>query len=391
MLEVAEPVSEELSQSVINKVVVTGLRGMPGVMGGVESHCEELLPRLRELDPSLEIVVAGRRPYLASRDEQYRGIRVVGLPSPRKQSLEALVSTAIGIAFARGHGAKMVHIHAIGPALLAPLARLLGMRVIMTHHGADYDRAKWGRFARIMLKLGERLGIAAADQVILVSPSLRERLAARWPDMAAKMHYVPNGATAFPDDGTDREHALQSLGLEKDGYVLTVARLVPEKGVDYLIRSFLASSRPGKLVVAGAADHASEYSRSVLEQASDRVILLGAQSRATLRHLYGGASLFVLPSFHEGLPIAALEAASFGVPMLLSDIDGNKDLGLPDSCYFSVGDEAALTDALGKPDDIFRIDSSRLGERFDWDSIAQQTSVVYRRAIEGPAPDSRPA
>lgn len=361
--------------------MVTGLRGLPGVMGGVESHCEELLPRLCRLNPELDIIVAGRKPYLAGAEQDFDGIRVVALPAPRRQSLEAVVSTAASIFFARRRGARFVHIHAIGPALLAPLAKLLGLRVVMTHHGADYDRAKWGRFAKLMLKAGERLGISAADEVVLVSPSLRRRLAARWPKMASKLHYIPNGASALPDDGDERGQVLRRLGLAGGEYVLTVGRLVPEKGLDYLIRSFLASGRPGKLAVAGAADHESLYSRSVMAQADERVVFLGAQPRTTLRHLYQGAGLFVLPSYHEGLPIAALEAASFGTPMLLSDIDGNKDLELPDRCYFRVGDEQALRDALTLPDQSYAVDPELIAKSFNWDVIADQTSAIYRRMM----------
>ncbi len=156
-------------------VAVTGLRGIPGIMGGVETHCEELLPRLSALDLSIEIMVFGRAPYMPAGEQRFGAIRVVPLPAPRKQSLEAIVSTFRGVMEARRRGVRLLHIHAIGPGLLTPIARLLGLKVLVTHHGADYDRAKWGAAARCMLRAGEWASLRMANGVICVAPSMTEQ------------------------------------------------------------------------------------------------------------------------------------------------------------------------------------------------------------------------
>lgn len=362
------------------RLCVTGLRGIPSVMGGVETHCEELLPRIAALDPEIEIIALARSPYVGGKARIYKGVNVIPLPSIRSQSVEAIVSTFAGICYARWHRARLIHIHAIGPGLLAPLARLLGLRVIVTHHGSDYDRAKWGPFAKLMLRLGERASVSMAHRLIAVSPSLAQMLAERYPAAKAKIRYVPNGAPALSEATESRKELLTRLGLEEDGFVLAVGRLVREKGFDYLIEAFRKSGTNRKLVIVGAADHQSEFSRSVLAQADERIVFLGLQPRSVLRHLYESATLFVLPSFHEGLPIAALEAAHCNAPMLLSDIKANRDIDLPERNYFPAGNVAALAAALAQPGKNFAIDGAAIRERFDWARIAAHTLAIYREA-----------
>jgi glycosyltransferase involved in cell wall biosynthesis len=362
------------------RICVTGLRGLPNVMGGIESHCEELLPRVISIDPTVAIRILARKPYVPAAPSVFKGVEIVPLSSTRRQSLEAIVSTFLGVIHARRRNWRLVHIHAIGPGLLAPLARLLGLRVVVTHHGADYDRAKWSGFAKAMLRLGEWAAIKTAHQIIVVSPSLAASLGERFPAARQKIHYVPNGAPGLQGSGEDGQALLASLGLAGRKYILAVGRLVPEKGFDYLIRAFRESASDHVLLIAGDADHQSEFSKNLLAEADDRVRFLGRQPRSVLRTLYEGTALFVLPSFHEGLPISALEAGYCGAPMLLSDISANRDIGLAAENYFPVGDTAALATRLSGAFTDFAVNSHEVRARFDWDVIARQTLEIYKRA-----------
>ena len=347
-------------------------------MGGVETHCEELLPRIAAKAPELEIEVVARRPYVAE-PMSVGGVRVTPQFSTRGQGTEALTSTLVGILYARRRMARAVHIHAVGPGLLAPLARLLGMKVIFTHHGADYDRQKWGTIAKGMLRLGEWLGVRFANAVIVVAPSLAEQLKARFPAQAGRVHYVPNGRTIVANS-SEQKSILKTLNIGARGYVLTVGRLVPEKGFHLLVDAMERAGTGKKLVIVGGAQHESQYSRELSGRASSHVIFAGVQDRATLQTLYENAELFVLPSFHEGLPISALEAGSAGCPLLLSDIPGNRDLGLPQSHYFKAGDVDDLVRALREPLQRYVV-SPHDFVRFDWDQIAAQTLAIYGRAL----------
>jgi glycosyltransferase involved in cell wall biosynthesis len=348
-------------------------------MGGIEAHCEELMPRIAEAAPDLAIEVIARKPYASRMPYEFKGVRVTPLFSTRGKNSEAITSTLMGVLYAFARRARLVHIHAVGPALLSPLARLIGMRLVFTHHGADYRRLKWGRVAKTMLRLGEQLGVRSAHATIAVAPSLAKELRSRFPSQAHRIHYVPNGkpAIAAPANGG----VLSKFGLAERDYVLSVGRLVPEKAFDVLIAAYQATRTQRTLVIAGGADHESPYSRTLLAQAGDNIVFTGALPREQLQELYANAALFVLASSHEGLPIAALEAGSLGCPMLLSDIQPNRDLGLPARNYFEVGNAEALAAGLRKNVADLAVDS-HVFDAFDWDRIAVQTLGIYRAVLE---------
>ena len=362
------------------RVCVVGLRGIPGVMGGIESHCEQIFPRLKALSAQYDITIIGRKPYIADAAYEFQGIRVVPLPAVKNKYLEAITNTTLAVLYARFVlKAEILHIHGIGPALLGPLARLLGMKLVVTHHGQDFERQKWNAIAKAVLRLGERCATTAADRIIVVSKSVTEELRRRNPRLRSRIDYIPNGATEFPESaaGQDEQSILAQFGIEPQRYILGVGRLVPEKGFHDLIAAFLRADPPHKLVIAGAADHEDSYSRSLLRHASDRIRFCGFQSHDVLQVLYRNAALFVLPSTHEGLPIAALEAANLGVPVLLSDIRPNLDIELAPANYFPVGDVGALRRKLLANYDTLRVDRDAIARRFNWGRVSEATGQVY--------------
>lgn len=169
--------------------------------------------------------------------------------------------------------ASVAHIHAIGPALVTPIARLLGMKVIVTHHGRDYHRAKWNWLARLTLRAGEAMALRFANRIIVVSPSLANVLRERHPPCAGRIVYIPNGADH--GDAAPAEHTLQGLGLTPGKYVLGVGRLVPEKRFEDLIAAMRAARPDLKLVIAGAADHRDAYASKLTAQADKQIIFAG--------------------------------------------------------------------------------------------------------------------
>ena len=362
------------------RVCVVGLRGIPGVMGGIESHCEQVFPRLKALAQQYDITIIGRRPYIPGGAYEYQGVRVVPLPAVKHKYFEAISNTALAVLYARFVlRAEILHIHGIGPALLGPLVRLLGMKLVVTHHGQDFEREKWNAIAKAALRLGERCATAASHRMIVVSKSLTEDLWRRNPRVRSRIDYIPNGATEFPEVGSveDEQSILAQFGLEPQRYILGVGRLVPEKGFHDLIAAFDRADPPCKLAIAGAADHEDEYSRSLLRHASERIRFCGFQPKEVLRVLYRNAALFVLPSSHEGLPIAALEAANLGVPVLLSDIRPNLDIDLAPTNYFPVGDIDARKRKLLTDYETFRVDRDAIAGRFDWGRVSEATRQVY--------------
>ena len=357
------------------KIVVTGTRGIPAIMGGVETHCEELFPRVAAL--GYDVTVMRRSSYVADSLTEWHGVKLVDIPTPRKKAFEAIVHTVRAVIAARRLGADVVHIHAVGPALVTPLARLLGMKVVFTHHGPDYDRDKWGTAAKMMLRLGEMLGCRFANRVIVISDVIRNLIASKH-GRTKGVSLIYNGVPAA--DKCHFPEYFSELGITEGNYVLGMSRFVPEKNLHHLIEAFSRVQSEGlKLVIAGDSDFPDEYSEGLKRQAREAgVVLTGFVKGQKLHSLLTNARCFVLPSSHEGLPIALLEAMSYGLPVIVSDIPANLEVGLPDKCYFPVGDIDALASRLSVlcEDPLARIDYDMA--KYDWDHIAKEVSDVYR-------------
>ncbi len=365
-------------------VMVLGLRGFPGVQGGVETHAEHLYTEMVKLGCDVEVVV--RDSYQPSANPVvWKNIRFTRLWAPHKKSLEAIVHTFLGVLYAAWRRPDVLHIHAIGPALMTPLARLFGLRVVVTHHGPDYDRQKWGRAAKTILRLGERLGMRWANQRIVISNVIGSLVRDKY---RRDSILIPNGVTLSEIPATT--DALQLFGLTAGKYVLLVSRLVPEKRHLDLIYAFeQAGLRDWKLALVGASDHPDDYTRSVLDAASrtPNVVCTGFQSGLALRELYAHAGVFVLPSSHEGLPIALLEALSYGLPVIASGIPANREVRIAGIDFFPMGDVEQLTAHLRAQGTVLRDKAKvatvrqQVADTYRWSAIARDTQHVYRRMI----------
>jgi glycosyltransferase involved in cell wall biosynthesis len=362
------------------KILVLGTRGIPNIPGGVETHCEHLYPRMLK-DGENSITVICRSNYVEDKArKEYNGISLKYIYSPKSKSFEAIVHSVLAVAYAAVKRPDVVHIHAIGPNLVAGLARLFKLKVVMTHHGPDYKRLKWNGLAKSFLRTGEWMGVTFANKAIVISQEIKEHIADTYNRTDCLL--IPNGVDK-PVFSSNIDY-IESIGLIKDQYIFALGRFVPEKGFDYMIRAFGQSgiSKKYKLVIAGDADHESEYSLALkLLAKENNVILPGFLKGEKLRQLFSNSGLFVLPSFYEGLPIALLEAMSYGLPILASNIAANTQVNLPAECYFEAGNEAVLTERL----DLVNLKKGQRFEyemkQYDWDLIANQTLEVYKSLV----------
>ena len=363
------------------RIVVVGLRGFPNIQGGIETHCEELYPRIAALGHDVIVV---RRCGFVKEDpplSSYKGVKFKDIDSPFVIGLEAAIHTFKGIWYAKKAHADIVHVHAIGPAICIPFAKLLGLKVVMTHHGPDYDREKWGLFAKTVLRLGELFAAWMADEVIAISTVITTILKNKY-NRVDKVHLIYNGITTFPK-ASGKTDFLTSLGLTSGNYILAVGRFVEEKRFDKLIEAYIKLKRPSvKLVIAGNADYETSYCCSLKDFAlENQVILTGVVKGAKLAELYQNAALFVLPSSHEGLPITLLEAMSFQRKVLASDIPANKAVCLPSNNYFRLNDQQDFIDRMSNLLDNGKDSQSYDLTKYNWDHIAQQVASVYEECI----------
>jgi len=362
------------------KIVVIGTRGIPGILGGVETHCEELYPRIAAMGH--DVTVIRRSPYITSdnRISSYKGVKLIDINAPRKKSFEAIVHTFRAILKARALRPDIVHVHAIGPAIMIPPARLLGLKVVMTNHGPDYNRQKWGRLAKAVLKTGERLGTRFANRVIVISQVIADILSTRYG--RNDTHLIYNGVNK-PVKSTSRTY-IEQWGLADKPYILAIGRFVEEKGFHDLIDAFRLSGLAAthRLAIAGDSDHPDRYSEDLKKQAREAgVALTGFIKGEPLNQLMTNASLFVLPSYHEGLPIALLEAMSYDLDVLASDIPANRLDSLDNDDFFPAGNAEALAAALRQKTATRHTPRSYDLSPYNWDTIARQTVEVYKELL----------
>jgi glycosyltransferase involved in cell wall biosynthesis len=366
------------------RIAMIGQRGIPATFGGVEHHVEELGSRLAERGH--QVTVYSRANYASERHATYRGMRPRYLPTVPSKHLDAIVHSTLSTADAMLAGADIVHYHAVGPGLPAVLPRYLSRaKVVLTVHGLDAERAKWSRSAQRVLRAAQWMSARVPDATIVVSRDLADHYRRRYDRTT---WYVPNGVAEPRHRPAD---AIRSrFGLHGRDYVLFVGRLVPEKAPDLLLRAFSAIAGDAKLVIAGGSSFTDDYVRGLRSLAASdrRAILAGYVYGDVLEELYSNAAVFVLPSLLEGLPLTLLEAASYGVPVVASDIPPHVEIvgsDEPGRRLVAAGDEGglsrAIADALGSQD-AERAGADAFGREvlstYRWDEVADATEEVYR-------------
>lgn len=356
---------------------VYGTRGFPRVQGGVEKHCEYLYS---ELSHTYKIYVFRRKTFLPmQRSKKENNINFIDLPSTRIKGFEAVYHSFICTLYCIFKRPSLIHIHNIGPGLFIPLLKLFRLHVVLTYHSPNYEHQKWGLVARKILKLSEYLSTRWADKIIFVN---KYQMLSAKAGIQKKSVFIPNGVhTNHPISETGY---ITQLGLTKDKYILTVGRITQEKGWDYLIEAFITCKQPDyQLVLAGGIDHSSNYTCNLLTkiQSHTHIVTTGYVDGKNLQELYSHARLFVLPSYNEGFPLVLLEAMSYNLPILASDIEANKLVSLPDDDYFHTGDTSDLAHQLTRILSSQKTVSQYDLKQYTWEYVATQTATVYSGII----------
>lgn len=373
------------------KIAMIGQKRIPSREGGVEVVVTELSTRLSAMGYQVEAYnrsgyhVSGKE-FDDGRGKLYKGVRIITVPTFRNGKLNAIVYTILGTLRALFGRYDVIHYHAEGPCIMLWLPKLFGIRVVATIHGLDWQRAKWGNFASYILKAGEKAAARYADEVIVLSRNVQDYFKDVY---HRETHYIPNGVNR-PEKKEVREIE-KKYGLKKDGYILFVARLVPEKGLHYLIEAFRGINTDKKLVIAGGSSHSFEYMEKVQKMAArdKRILMTDFVQGRVLEELYSNAYVFVLPSDVEGMAISLLEAMSYGNCCLVSDIKENIEVVGDKAEAFAKGNvedlKRKLTGLLKSPDivDKYKKESSGfICAKYSWSDVLERTLALYRNKRE---------
>lgn len=352
-----------------------GQKGVPATYGGIERHVDELGRRL--VTSGCEVLVYCRSHY-TPKGATLPGVDLVRLPSIHTKHLDAITHTALATTHVLASRAEIVHYHALGPSALAFLPRLRRQKVVVTVHGLDWRREKWGRAAAAFLRACEWSATRFPHATIVVSRTL----AAHFREAGARnVVYIPNG-TVLPAPAPSSP--AREMGLEPGRYLLFVGRLVPEKGLHILLRAHRAHVPEWPLVVAGEGHFTEDYVAECRRAAGPSVRFVGAVYGETLASLQQHAALVVAPSALEGLSIALLEALSFGRAVLASDIPENAEVVDGVGELFRAGDALdlgrRLREMLAEPrhlEALGRRARERIAHDYGWDAVARRTREVY--------------
>ena len=357
--------------------------------GGVEIVVKELCTRMAQ--KGCEVTCYNRSGHHVSGAEydgvdetEYKGITQKYVPTIEKKGLAA-VSSSFFAAFCSAFGKyDVVHIHAEGPAFFSWLPKMFGKRIVVTIHGIDCQREKLQSvFGSKFIRQGEKNAVKYADEIIVLSKGVQEYFKETY---GRETHFIPNGVNR--PQIRKANLIIEKFGLKKDSYILFLGRLVPEKGIRYLVEAFKNVKTDKKLVIAGGSSDTDSFMAELKELAKedDRILFAGFVQGKMLDELYSNAYIYTLPSDLEGMPLSLLEAMSYGNCCLVSDIPECVEVVENKALIFRKADvqdlQSKLQDACDYPEkvDVHKKQAADfICEKYNWDEVVEETMKLYRR------------
>jgi glycosyltransferase involved in cell wall biosynthesis len=363
------------------KICVIGTRGFPLIQGGIETHCEELYSRIGE-SFNCEIVVFRRTSYVKDHLRKFKNIKFVDIRVPKNKYLETFLHSFFSTVYSIFIRPEVVHFHNTGPGVFMPILRLFRIKTILTYHNISYTQKKWNKSSKYFLNFTEWICFKYSNSVIFISDTIRNLMVEKYG--VKNYTLIKNGVKKASK--SDSVKYVDSLGLTPHKYIIGVGRFLEEKGFDYLIEAYKKTNLTEyKLVLVGDTDYPTSYSNKLkLLAAESNVLLTGFIKGENLREIFSHAKLYIMSSFEEGLPIALLEAMSYNLDVLVSNIPPNLEIGLEEDDYFEVGNADLLAEKIKSKLEKPRIRdfSKKLNDNYNWDSIADSTYEFYKKTID---------
>lgn len=369
------------------KIAMIGHKRVPSREGGVEIVVEELSTRLAKKEHKVDIYnrkgknVQDKNADLKNKKiKEYKGTKIITIPTINKKGLDALVYSFFASIVASFKKYDILHYHAEGSCAMLWIPHILKKKIVVTIHGLDWKRAKWGGFASKYIKFGEEMAVKYADEIIVLSKGVQKYFKETY---GRDTIFIPNGV----NKPTIREPEIikEKYGLDTNEYILFLARIVPEKGLDYLIDAYNKLNTNKKLVIAGGASHTNGYLEEIREKVNKNrnIILTGFVQGQELDELYSNCFLYCLPSDVEGMPISLLEAMSYGKNCLVSNIEENTQVVENMATTFEKSNVEDLKEKLEeclKEKDRYNsvVLQNYILTKYNWDDVIKKVERVYK-------------
>lgn len=375
---------------VSNKFYISmlGHKRIPSREGGIEVVVEELSTRMAALGHSITCYnrsghhISGKE-FGRSSLKEYKGVKLKSVFTINCKGLAAMTSSFFGAIHATFGRYDVIHFHAEGPCAMLWLPKLFGKRCVATIHGIDWQRAKWGGFASNYIKFGEKVAARYADEIIVLSIDVQKYFMDIY---GRKTVFIPNGVVS-PILHSPKL-IKEEFRLEKDSYILFLGRLVPEKGITYLIEAFKNVKTDKKLVIAGGSSDTHTFMQELKALAKDdsRIIFTGFVQGQMLEELYSNAYIYSLPSDLEGMPLSLLEAMSYGNCCLVSDIAECTEIVEDKAIVFQKGNTKDLSEKLQflcwNADMVTKykkIAADFICTKYNWNETVEKTLELYQK------------
>lgn len=368
-------------------IAMLGHKRIPSREGGIEIVVEELSSRM--VKKGHKVVSYNRSGHHVAGAEfdgkgmtEYKGVKLKNVFTINRKGLAAMTSSVFASLRAAFGKYDVVHVHAEGPAFMCWLPKLLGKRVIVTVHGLDWARAKWGKFASLYIRTGEKNAVRFADEIIVLSAGVQDYFKKTY---GRETKFIPNSVNRL--EVREVKEIRKKWGLEKDEYILYLGRIVPEKGEKYLIEAFREIDTDKKLVIAGGSSDTDAFMNELkaMAKGDDRIIFTGFIQGRALEELYSNAYVYCLPSDLEGMPLSLLEAMSYGNCCLTSDIPECAEVVEDKAITFKKSDVKDLKEKLEwlvtNPDVVNKYKATAtdfICEKYSWDDVVDKTIDLYR-------------
>lgn len=365
------------------KIAMFGHKAIPSCDGGIEVVVGQLATRMQKRGHEVTCYNRYSKSNRNRNLKEFHGVRIKNVLTINKKGFAAITSAfsaAVSCAF---NSYDVVHIHAEGPAIMCWLPKLCGKKVVVTIHGLDHQRAKWGRLASWIIKKGESNAARYADKIIVLSKEVQGYFKQVYNRSTT---YIPNGVSKPRTEAA--ELIVKKWGLQKDSYILYLGRIVPEKGEHYLLEAFKKIHTDKKLVIAGGSSDTLNYYNELKSMANNdnRIVFTGFVQGKLKAELYSNAYVYTLPSDLEGMPLSLLEAMSYGNCCLTSDIAECTEVIEDKAVTFKKGDVASLTEKLQllcDNDAVVKKYKENAAEyilqKYSWNDVVEKTLKLYRR------------
>ena len=372
------------------RIAMIGHKRIPSREGGVEVVVEELSTRLVKKGYQVDVYNRkGKNVQDKNVDKdkdkikEYKGVHIITIPTINKKGIDALLYSFLASIRAIFGKYDVLHYHAEGSCAMLWIPHFFRKKIVVTIHGLDWQRSKWGGVATKYIKLGEKLAVKYADEIIVLSRGVQDYFKETYNRNTV---FIPNGV----NKPTIREANIikQKYGVVKDSYILFLARIVPEKGLHYLIEAFKQVKSDKKLVISGGASHTNDYLKEIKNMvASDkRIIMTGFVQGEELEELFSNCYLYCLPSDVEGMPLSLLEAMSYNNCCLTSDIAECKNVMENKGVIFKKSDVQNLKERLQ-----YLLDNKNIVNKYksqsqnfiikkcNWDEVINKTIELYKK------------